>query len=195
MTERGILFSAPMVRALLDGTKTQTRQVVKPQPIEVLAQPGEGKTPSWAIVNRPPATGVCVNEHGNEDWLRSPYGQPGDRLWVRETWQHSNWPAGPYDDSCDVFYRADYMDDLHGPDGEHSPEGKYRTWRPSSNMPRSASRILLEIVSVRVERLQDISAADVVAEGVEPHEVGQFMMFGLNAEERTDIRRQAAVSP
>lgn len=143
MKERPILFSAPMVRAILAGAKTQTRRVVKDRHIDAA----------------PPA---CLFQ-----WLRErcPYGQPGDRLWVRETWQHANFPFGPYDDSCQVFYRADYMDDPHGPDGEKSPEGKYRNWKPSIHMPRSASRILLEITSVRVERLQDISESDACAEG------------------------------
>lgn len=116
MKERPILFSAPMVRAILAGAKTQTRRVVKDRHIDAA----------------PPA---CLFQ-----WLRErcPYGQPGDRLWVRETWQHANFPFGPYDDSCQVFYRADYMDDPHGPDGEKSPEGKYRNWKPSIHMPRSA---------------------------------------------------------
>lgn len=144
MKERPILFSAPMVRALRAGTKTQTRRVVKDRHIDAA----------------PPA---CFFQ-----WLRErcPYGQTGDRLWVRETWQHSNFPLGPYDESCTVFYRADYMDDPHGPDGEKSPEGRYRNWEPSIHMFRSASRILLEVTAIRVERLQDISAADAVAEGI-----------------------------
>lgn len=144
MKERPILFSAPMVRALRAGTKTQTRRAVNDRHIDAA----------------PPA---CFFQ-----WLRErcPYGQTGDRLWVRETWQHSNFPLGPYDESCTVFYRADYMDDPHGPDGEKSPEGRYRNWKPSIHMFRSASRILLEVTAVRVERLQDISAADAVAEGI-----------------------------
>ncbi|MBS0474162.1 MAG: hypothetical protein JSR28_03295 [Proteobacteria bacterium] len=143
MKERPILFSAPMVRAILAGAKTQTRRVVKDRHIDAA----------------PPA---CLFQ-----WLRErcPYGQPGDRLWVRETWQHANFPFGPYDESCAVFYRTDYMDDPHGPDGERSPEGKYRHWKPSIHMPRSASRILLEVAAVRVERLQAISDADIEAEG------------------------------
>lgn len=143
MKERPILFSAPMVRAILAGAKTQTRRVVKDRHIDAA----------------PPA---CLFQ-----WLRErcPYGQPGDRLWVRETWQHSNFPLGPYDESCTVFYRADYMDDPHGPDGEKSPEGRYRNWEPSIHMFRSASRILLEVTAVRVERLQAISDNDIEAEG------------------------------
>lgn len=174
MKERPILFSAPMVRAILAGTKTQTRRVVKPQPIPVQPQ-GAGIVSAlyrqgdyqWPDKVAGCSTISC-KPNGPDGWAHenSPYGQPGDRLWVRETWQHSNFPLGPYDESCTVFYRADYMDDAHGPDGEKSPEGRYRNWVPSIHMFRSASRILLEITAVRVERLQDISAADAVAEGI-----------------------------
>jgi len=161
-----ILFNASMVRALLDGSKTQTRRIVRAQPaVEaslafVLPQPNaSGSCAHW---HKQDERGICTHEHT----AHCPYGMPGDRLWVRETWQHSNFPSGPYDVDCDVFYRADYMSDPHGPNGELSPEGKYRTWRPSIHMPRDCSRITLEIVSVRVERLQDISESDAAAEGV-----------------------------
>lgn len=166
MKERPIIFSAPMVRAILDGRKTQTRRAIRKQfaadaePAEVAATSPEG----WQISGHSGLwwddAGACI-----DDAVCCPYGQPGDRLWVRETWQHSNFPLGPYDESCAVFYRADYMDDPHGPDGEKSSEGKYRHWKPSIHMPRSASRILLEITAVRVERLQDISESDACAEG------------------------------
>ncbi len=148
MKERGILFSAPMVRALLAGTKTQTRRAAN--------------TGLYAIDAR---------FHGEETAARElaalskkcPYGQPGDRLWVRETWCCDDYRVqeGPYlevDGARDaLFYRAD---------NEHpfeSPEGKF--WKPSIHMPRWASRILLEIVSVRVERLHECSEADANAEG------------------------------
>lgn len=149
MKEHPILFSAPMVRALLNCTKSQTRRVVKDN--EGPNLPSEIQE-ERELLGKP----YC------------PYGQPGDRLYVRETWQHSNYPYGPLDKGCSIFYRADYWDDPHGMDGERSPEGKYRDWKPSIHMPRWASRILLEIVSVRVERLQDISEADALAEGVSP---------------------------
>lgn len=141
MKERGILMSAPMVRAILAGTKTQTRRVLKDQPL-----PGE-------------PTGFLH--------ISCPYGQPGDRLWVRETWQHSNSPNGPWQDGCSIFYRADYLNDPLGPDLERSADGIRRRWIPSIHMPRAASRITLEITGVRVERLQEISREDAIAEGTD----------------------------
>jgi hypothetical protein len=116
MKERPILFSAPMVRAILDGRKTQTRRVIK----EKLMR-GEG-----AHVNN------CQ------------YGKPGDRLWVRETF-------------CYHDYLARYLYKADGVTGVK--------WKPSIFMPRIASRIMLEITGIRVERLQDISEEDAIAEG------------------------------
>lgn len=164
MKEHQILFSAPMVRAILAGTKTQTRRVVKPQPF-------------YQGFDGPPRFSSTFGEfhYPSQRGIKCPYGHPGDRLYVRETWQHSNHPYGPVDESCAIFYRADYWDDPHGMDGEKSPEGKYREWRPSIHMPRWASRILLEIVSVRVERLQDISEEDAMAEGAD------LAHFGVDA--------------
>lgn len=143
MTERGILFSGAMVRALLDGSKTQTRRPVKGIDPDRL-----GETTSkaqWAKVNR-----EAPESFGARYFC--PYGQPGDRLWVRETW-------APHPDFPETARRAVYRAD---------PECKYDVdrWRPSIHMPRWASRILLEIVSVRVERLQDISDQDAIAEGI-----------------------------
>ncbi|WP_218816228.1 hypothetical protein [Methylobacillus rhizosphaerae] len=96
-----------------------------------------------------------------------PHGQPGDQLWVRETWQHSYFPYEPADPSADIFYRADFLDDPLGADLEHSKDGIRRTWKPSIHLPRWASRIQLEIVRVRVERLQDCSVTDAIDEGIE----------------------------
>lgn len=163
MKERPILFSAPMVRALLDGSKTQTRRVCKPAVVNGLSrvipayksQEGEqcpaAHTPGW---------------FGDEDGdvlFSCPFGQPGDRLWVRETWvcDHFRVQSGPYlevDDAREhLFYRADNEQPFE------SPEGNF--WKPSIHMPRWAYRILLEVVSVRVERLNDCSEADARAEG------------------------------
>ena len=161
MRERPILFSAPMVRAILAGNKTQTRRIVKPQP--------PSSTVSVNLYHHPdPRPHFWAADGGALlDWAQPcPYGAPGERLWVRETWQHANHPFGPYQEGAPVFYRADYHDDPHGPDGELSPQGKYREWRPSIHMPRTACRLVLEITGVRVERLHTISEDDAVAEGI-----------------------------
>jgi hypothetical protein len=142
MKERPILFSAPMVRALLKGKKTQTRRIVKklhPDCREMIAHDQTG----GLFVCRD-AFSRCVQ------MLPSPYGQPGDRLWVKETFA----PMGDAQSPSSVRYRAD----------REYPQVK--KWKPSVFMPRRASRILLEVVSVRAERLQDISEADAMAEGI-----------------------------
>ncbi|MDP3219200.1 MAG: hypothetical protein Q8S73_34195 [Deltaproteobacteria bacterium] len=150
MKERPILFSAPMVRALLNGTKSQTRRVVK----QTLERLGDG---DWYAFDH---KGINYRVNARHTTVAAwahllqfcPYGQPGDRLWVRETWTQE-WMRPRQ--GAEVFYRAD---------GEVAPE--FEPWIPSIHMFRWASRILLEIVSVRVERLQDISEADALAEGV-----------------------------
>lgn len=141
MKERPILFSAPMVRAILDGTKTQTRRVVKSRPDK----------------NMGPRCVLLPNELAGEvnagDYTNCPYGQPGDRLWVRETFHTV--------DGHRAFYRADY---------NHNPKGDKEhgiVWTPSIHMPRWASRIALEVTGVRAEPLQDISDADVESEGIQ----------------------------
>ena len=131
MKERPILFSAPMVRAILDGRKTQTRRIVNKKHLPFLAN----------------ITGNFLDGKWNQRPL--PYGKPGDRLWVRESFNH---------DGNHYIYAADLNDA-----GVQKWAAK---WKPSIHMPRSASRILLEITGVRVERLQDISEEDAIAEGI-----------------------------
>lgn len=146
MAERPILFSGPMVRALLDGTKTQTRRVWKmPLGCQWYAEMG-GESEGWVI------------DAGQPWWLhvaefRCPYGQPGDRLWVREAWAETRLFQSP--GAAMVVYReGDNRTDYGGP------------WKPSIHMRRRDSRILLEITDVRVERLRDCSEADAAAEGM-----------------------------
>lgn len=162
MKERPILFSAPMVRAILEGRKTQTRRAIRKQfaadaePAEVPATSPEG----WQISGHSGLwwddTGACI-----DDAIRCPYGMPGDRLWVRETW-------APEQIDADAMTMQEVSDSVRMPayraDFAGNPAYK---WRPSIHMPRWASRILLEITAVRVERLQDISQDDAKAEGVE----------------------------
>lgn len=153
-----------MVRAILDGTKTQTRRVVKPsrgRPIEFLGG-GGSDGPDW---NNPECWGYEWQDGASFVTLKAdpmemhqytypcPYGQPGDRLWVRETF------CDDWQDTRGIVYRAD-----GGLDGEMADAGC--KWRPSIHMPRAASRITLEVTGVRVERLQDISIPDAMAEGV-----------------------------
>jgi len=141
MADRPILFSGAMVRAILEDRKTQTRRVVKPQPIS-----SDGGDVFWWKET----VGWASSVHKNPEMMipYSPYGQPGDRLWVRETYCS-------LDREC--VYRADG-------DKPHALIGK---WTPSIFMPRWASRLTLEVTEVRVERVQEISDDDCEAEGIE----------------------------
>lgn len=141
MKERPIIFSAPMVQAILEGRKTQTRRIVKPDIANFLE---DGWGPSERMYETRdgdiiPAASLC------------PYGKPGDRLWVRETWQPGARDIG----MPEYAYRAD---------GEVWYDGR---WRASIHMPRVASRILLEITDIRVERLHEITEEDAIRECAE----------------------------
>jgi hypothetical protein len=155
MKERPIIFSGPMVRALLDGSKTQTRRVCRPQPTEFVGGPGV------TLRDGSPAPLVplddSVEPYGRE--IVCPYGQPGDRLWVRESFCKIIGQSGGW---IETDYQATYTHGFRLGDSL----GLKKRWTPSIHMPRAASRITLEITSVRVERLQDISEADAQAEGV-----------------------------
>lgn len=164
--EHPILFSGPMVRAIREGRKTQTRRVMKLQPtIEpTLHEPGSVADEKYGIV----ATWPGESEFYGFD-CHCPYGKPGDRLWVRETFAYV-WPdIDPVPiEECNIEYKADSGNKYPGewPDdcGDDPDCGR---WKPSIHMPRWASRILLEITDIRVERVQDISEADAKAEGAE----------------------------
>ncbi|MFM9434540.1 hypothetical protein ACFDR9_001599 [Janthinobacterium sp. CG_23.3] len=166
MKERPILFNGAMVRAILDDSKTQTRRIVKPHRSDdafCLVDYGDGWWPYRS------EDGESPNVDNMEYPLNCPYGQPGDRLWVRETFgevydwcDHPEMPgAGTESWHIEWKYRADGEPDCVDMDGA------FTGWKPSIHMPRATSRILLEIVSVRVERLNDISEADAIAEGIE----------------------------
>lgn len=172
--ERPILFSGPMIQAILEGNKTVTRRVIKPQ---TELRPGTMLGPTRQRIE-------TAYWHWKDEWwwqdpqpsmiAKCPYGQVGDLLWVRETWamfssSHDfeyGWEgiglvdvgipkSKPKGRSLAVVYKAD---------GYYAEEGE--TWRPSIHMPRWASRLTLEITNVRVERVQDISEQDAVSEGV-----------------------------
>lgn len=172
MGDKPIIFSAPMVRALLDGRKTQTRRVLKPQP-EYLESSGRWK---WSL---PPKTrrnvaGGSVVTGSREFWEYAPNGSfpyaVGDRLYVRE--QCAIWGRGPEREPVEfpVVYAADdaeWADIKH--DARNSKTGDEWKIRPSIHMPRWASRLTLTVTDVRVQRLQDITNEDCIAEGVPIH--------------------------
>lgn len=150
MTEKPIIFSAPMVQAILEGRKSQTRRIVKPQPI-IDSDSGYvfcGKHKS-----------IYKNDQHHRDWKiqfikdHSPYGKPGDNLWVRESYSPDYFREGEHG------YKADWTELSK----EYLPEPK---WKPSIHMPRSAARIFLKVENVRVERLQELTGEDAVSEGI-----------------------------
>lgn len=154
MRERPILFSGPMVCAVQVGQKTQTRRIMKPQP-------------SAGVRRSPFVASGLEDGHGRE--LRCPYGRPGDRLWVRE----SHYLTDDGDDEY-VVYATDQeavkahftqLDALPA-DFPEEIKTRHRRLRPSIHMPRWASRITLEVTTVRVQQLQEISEADATEEGV-----------------------------
>jgi hypothetical protein len=181
--DRPVLFGAAMVRAILDGSKTQTRRIVtKPITPNMYAAAVKGVSPQHEAnkpgLHRPdlPADAMLMHAGSGKDrrvvastegWEREcPYGLVGDRLWVRET--HAQFQVGR-DPGASVAYRATCRDDgsFDYVSGDGSIMGMTVTkWTPAIHMPRWASRITLEITDVRVQRLQAISTADIWAEGV-----------------------------
>jgi hypothetical protein len=186
MRERPILFSAPMVRALLAGTKTQTRRPMKAQPRVV---------PDWACsgvaglefdwggggastyADRPETLAAYADDFA----ARCPFGRPGETLWCRETWALEDcgddglrliWKA----DRAAVWVRADgsRIGVIYWLPSDYAP-GR---WRPSIHMPRWASRLTLEVTEVRVQRLQEISEEDATAEGI-PSDAAGWARLGI----------------
>lgn len=153
MKETPILFSAPMVRAILEGRKTQTRRIMKRQPTI------DGQTGDWLFTYSDGGQEVSPIEQWIDIQvkLHCPYGKVGDRLWVRETFgAHPDYNP-PYNFNQFVYRATD-------PDWETTENWK---WKPSLFMPRSASRITLEITDISAELLQDISMRDAISEGIE----------------------------
>lgn len=186
VTDRPILFSGPMIRAILDGQKTQTRRVVKNQPAD--AEGCEGQVAGPVCLDMEPWTHFFrwLLPSGISAGFLCPYGQPGDRLWVRETWGLHG--RGDYTWWCRDSIKGRTADDLlcsyelaYAADAT----SEYDHWRPSIHMPRWASRLTLEVTSVRVERLQDITEDDARAEGAaaEPSEALADSPVGLSARE------------
>lgn len=167
MADRPILFSGPMVRALLAGTKTQTRRILKPQP-EQFPIDDKGTLCEVGVIH---VEGDALPRihHGRVITAQKLKCAVGDRLWVREA--HAIVPRTAYRGSIGVGTIAQ----MEHPTDEYSAalfrEGFDRSgrplWRPSIHMPRWASRLTLTVTDVRVERLQDCSEADAIAEGIE----------------------------
>ncbi|HDC4620396.1 hypothetical protein [Enterobacter asburiae] len=150
-----MIFNGEMVRAILDGRKTQTRRIMKNQPA--------GDYPDTPALIRNVGGGFqWYGHYGESSIFNCPFGSVGDRIWVRETWAEAG--AGAPDLK---LYRANYPE--HVPTHyENVPKAEDVRWTPSIHMPRWASRLMLEITGVRVERLRSISQADAIAEGAPP---------------------------
>lgn len=150
MKDIPILMNAAMVLAVLDGRKTQTRRLVKSSygSGDIVFVASKGKNNWWPFASDDGESTSLNN--GTEKPLKCPYGEPGDRLWVRETF-HS------FEDSSTGEIHTVYR----------ATDGYECTWTPSIHMPRRASRLTLEVVAVRVERLKDISAEDATKEGIQ----------------------------
>ncbi|HCQ8110472.1 TPA: hypothetical protein OL923_002283 [Klebsiella quasipneumoniae subsp. similipneumoniae] len=180
MKERGMIFNGEMTRAILDGRKTQTRRIMAPQPADDIER---GIFPNPEVIGWKSSR---RHKHGSTTAHFCHYGKPGDRIWVRETWgvvSHAfsddglmiDWvpdrpataihemPFGNGYYSGYAIYAAD--GDFTWGDDDGYEDGR-SCWKPSIHMPRAASRILLEITDVRVERLNAISEEDARAEGI-----------------------------
>lgn len=157
--ENPILFSTPMVKAILEGRKTQTRRVVKWKPYhegEKINFNFSGMSLGQYMTGVPESGYVLYSRGHGGTWnqktkpIHCPYGEPGDILWVRETWAPARGVVAP-----GYLYKSiDNLNDVK--------------WKPSIHMPRKAARIFLKVKDVRVERLQDITGEDAQAEGVKP---------------------------
>lgn len=164
ITERGMIFNAEMVRAILDGRKTQTRRPIKWKQTRFteIGEREDGSKWPWSE----------DAEHAFDFWHPCPFGSVGDRIWVRETFQGPLFDfdlmdsyckdSTPFEKSEFCVYRAD---GVPAPEFYDADDELHCCWRPSILMPRWASRILLEITDVRVERLKSISDRDALREG------------------------------
>lgn len=175
--ERPMLFNGAMVRAVLSGSKTQTRRVIKKQP--------EGdRYLDWTCCQPLGGFGCDIIYGNDEPRTHCPYGQVGDQLWVRETFQPifaegvTDWGDVDYktgEGYAPIYPATDKVAEFVGFDGDITTR-----CTPSIHMPRWASRIQLEITGIRVERLNDCSEADAKAEGVKPdNETSKDVMDGL----------------
>jgi hypothetical protein len=195
MKERPIIFTADSVRAILEGKKTMTRRVIMPQPI--LHNTCDGQFIDWRSMVTKVRNKDIIHDYMTN---RCPYGQPGDSLWVRETWKPGAWrddgrvaidyKSSPeltntpwlYPENFDELW-PEWTDEIIASGLKSDEDGMFHwkpgkspmRWRPSIFMPRWASRLTLEITGVRVERLQEIGMKDCLREGVDKTEEGKLL--------------------
>lgn len=156
MKQRPIFFSTPMVQAIRKGTKTQTRRIVNPQPIKGLHT---FLSPSTVLDGSDRTTWIYSDkESSNCIEVKCKYGQPGDVLWVKETYSNLKVEFGYY------MYKAD-SEEIGMSEEDMKNHCYQKKWKPSIFMPKSAARIWLKITNVRLEQLQDISRGAAMAEG------------------------------
>ena len=174
MTDHGLIFTAWSVKRILAGRKTQTRRLVKGTKMSPLS--------GLNVLDSPLATNVTVRRHGvSFDWgagrgstLTQAHPMPGDRIWARETFYVDTYPEGklpeePTDeDRLATYYRADGECCQQIPECQCADVGPPR-WRSPIFMPKWAARIWLRVTDVRVERVQDITTEDIIAEGLSTH--------------------------
>jgi len=190
MKERPIIFNSDQVRAILDGRKTQTRRVVPEWQLPSETEGPHDQYPNHKFMSlgqrdRKYGFGLfgateeqCMEEHNKYGGTYCPYGSVGDQLWVRETWQGPLFDPSEWEDyqaDPEKFKKPEYCHYRASGDScefvDMLTEDTVCRWRPSIHMPRWASRIQLEITGVRVERLQDISEQDAIAEGLRFHHI------------------------
>ncbi|EAN0642063.1 hypothetical protein ID436_004132 [Salmonella enterica] len=187
MKERGMIFNAEMVRAILDGKKTQTRRIMAIQPehselgLRRVIDSKNGRDNGKYFWSQSDARGLKMRSKV----FGCPYGEVGDRIWVRETYQG---PLFDYEhmesylEDSSKFYKPEFC--VYRADGKPAPEfydaddNLHCGWRPSIHMPRWASRLTLEITGVRVERLNSITESDAEAEGVTDTGFGDLLVDG-----------------
>lgn len=164
MKERPIIFSAPMIHAILEGRKTQTRRIIKRDGGLLAYAPRQCVMEGWWMPTTP--SGKISTVPG----IPCPYGIPGDRLWVREAFIPDPVRDGSWEDYSGDFKLSDIPDEYR-----NTKHVIYKAdcdwawkWRSPIHIPRWASRITLEVTGVQVERVQDISGADAIAEGIDP---------------------------
>lgn len=178
MKERGMIFNGEMVRAILDGRKTQTRRPIKWKQTRFteIGEREDGSKWPWSE----------DAEHAFDFWHPCPFGSVGDRIWVRETFQGPLFDFDLMDSYCKdstPFEKSEFCvykaDGVPAPEFYDADDELHCCWRPSIHMPRWASRILLEITDVRVERLNSIHDVDAMREGIQNLTTCSHSDFGI----------------